>query len=132
MFFKRKKNRTAKEITQEAIEICDSVNQINKELTEYINHERENLLAEIEELKQKLKQEYNRSFVITAEEYKRIEEWKIKHAAEIHGLKTESERMFSGGAIGGKYTYKFIPTSLGILGIVSCSCGEEFTFREIF
>ena len=42
-----------------------------------------------------------------------------------------SEQMYPrGGAIGGSYTWKFVPTSIGTFGSVQCSCGEEFSFQE--
>lgn len=36
-----------------------------------------------------------------------------------------------GGTIGGSYTYKFTPTSIGVFGTVECSCGERFDFSEL-
>ena len=33
--------------------------------------------------------------------------------------------------VGGKYIYKFVPTSIGTIGKVVCSCGEEFTFQDL-
>lgn len=32
----------------------------------------------------------------------------------------------STGAIGGRYTYSFTPTGLGVISTVKCACGEEF------
>lgn len=34
-------------------------------------------------------------------------------------------------AIGGKFTYTFIPTSIGVIGEVTCSCGESMTFSNL-
>ena len=35
------------------------------------------------------------------------------------------------GAIGGAFTYKFTPTSIGITGEVIAPNGESFTFKEL-
>ena len=41
-----------------------------------------------------------------------------------------SERI--GGAIGGRYTFEFIPCTIGTIGTIKCGdCGEKFTFREL-
>jgi hypothetical protein len=32
---------------------------------------------------------------------------------------------------GAWYTYEFTPTSLGISGVIKCSCGDEFEFQSI-
>ena len=60
------------------------------------------------------------SFIISEEERKNIDKW-IKSRENIYT-----------GAIGGRYEYRFFPTSIGIAGIVVDSLtGEEFKFREI-
>lgn len=62
--------------------------------------------------------------------YGDIETWKGKHDREVHGL-TECNKII-GGAIGDRYTFEFIPTTIGIIGTIKCgSCGEKFTFREL-
>jgi hypothetical protein len=35
------------------------------------------------------------------------------------------------GAIGGKYSYIFTPTSLGVITIVKCACGEELDLTDV-
>lgn len=54
-----------------------------------------------------------------------------KHEAEAHGIVTDDQRMKLHGCIGGNYSYIFIPTSIGIIGEIQCSCGEKFTFCEL-
>ncbi len=34
------------------------------------------------------------------------------------------------GAIGGRLTYTFTPTSLGVITIVKCACGEEINLTD--
>ena len=102
-------------------------NQI-KELTDsqYKDKELQKMKAELE----KMQREYNRGFPITDDEWKAIETWKEKHDREVHGLTECNERV--GGAIGGRYIFEFIPTTIGIIGTIKCgSCGEKFTFREL-
>lgn len=65
-------------------------------------------------------------FGITKEENDAISEWERKHNLEKHG----SETVYHGAA-GGGMTYIFIPTGIGIISKVRCSCGEEFCFRDL-
>ena len=73
------------------------------------------------EMKDKLKtmsEEYYRGFPISSEAESRINEWKKNHR-------------HSGGAIGGTFTYEFIPTSIGTIGTIKCACGDSFTFEDL-
>ena len=102
-------------------------NQI-KELTDsqYKDKKLQEMKAELE----KMQREYNRGLPITDKEWETIETWKEKHDREVHGLTECNERI--GGAIGGRYIFEFIPTTIGIIGTIKCgSCGEKFTFREL-
>lgn len=102
-------------------------NQI-KELTDsqYKDKELQKMKAELE----KMQREYNRGFQITDKEWGAIEAWKEKHDREVNGLTECNER--AGGAIGGRYTFEFIPCSIGTVGTVKCGdCREKFTFREL-
>ena len=87
-------------------------------------------LAEMKEKYESMRKDLMRGFPISEEEEKRIEEWKKKHDKEVHGITTLDQRLRAGGCIGGRYTYTFIPTSIFTLGIIRCSCGEEFKFKE--
>ena len=83
---------------------------------------------EIKELKKRLREESYKNlngFPITEEEAKAIEEWQEKHEAEVHNGSSYA------GAIGGRYSYHFVPTSISTLGYIECSCGAQFTFSEI-
>lgn len=93
---------------------------------------------------QKLKEEiyelrYNNnkgvSFVVTEEELEQINAWQDEHNKQYHGGDSYA------GAIGGRFSYKFIPTSIGDIGYVCCdSCkknkkvkkkDKKFCFREL-
>lgn len=77
----------------------------------------------IEQLKDKRKG-YT-SFVVTPEENEEIKTWIEKHINEKHNGDHYA------GAIGGRFSYRFIPTSIGEIGEIVCSCGEKFCFREL-
>lgn len=111
------KNRTINNLRNQIKDLTDSQHK-DKKLQE--------MKAELE----KMQREYNRGFPITDDEWKAIETWKEKHDREVHGLTECNERV--GGAIGGRYTFEFIPTTIGIIGTIKCGdCGEKFTFREL-
>lgn len=79
------------------------------------------LTEKVERLESKL----NSGFYLSNEEIKSINEWKENHIKSKHKGNTFT------GIIGGRYTYEFIPTSIGDIGTIKCSCGKEFTFREL-
>ena len=100
----------------------------NKELTDsqYKDKELQKMKSELD----KMQREYNSGFPITDKEWEAIEAWKGKHDREVHGLTEYNERI--GGAIGGRYTFEFIPCTIGTVGTIKCGdCGEKFTFREL-
>lgn len=111
------KNRTINNLRNQIKELTDS---------QYKDKELQKMKAELE----KMQREYNRGFPITDDEWKAIETWKEKHDREVHGLTECNERV--GGAIGGRYTFEFIPCSIGTIGTIKCGkCGEKFIFREL-
>ena len=61
----------------------------------------------------------NRFFGLYKEQSEAIEQWLTDHIKEKHGDKKEYH-----GAIGGAYTYEFTPTSLGIVTVFKCYCGD--------
>lgn len=111
------KNRTINNLRNQIKELTDS---------QYKDKKLQEIKVELE----KMQREYNRGFPITDKEWKAIEAWKEKHDREVHGLTECDERI--GGAIGGRYTFEFIPTTIGVIGTIKCGdCGEKFTFREL-
>lgn len=67
-----------------------------------------------------------KNFTITDEEWKKVTNWKEKHLEENH-----QNLLKAGGAIGGRFSYEFTPTAVGIIGVCNCCCGESFIFSEI-
>ena len=78
-----------------------------------------------------MKEDYYRGFPISEEEQKSIREWMDKHDEEVHHARTLGDKLKLGGCCGGRYTYKFTPTSIGTIGTVKCGCGAELIFQEI-
>lgn len=101
----------------------------NKRLKE--EHYKDEELKRMKENLERVRADMRRGFSISEEEDKRIEEWQKKHDAEVHGLKTLTDRVRAGGCIGGRYTYYFTATSIGVIGTVKCNCGAKFTFQDL-
>ena len=89
---------------------------------------KDNELQSMKEEYDKMREDYYRGFPISKEEKEKIKEWINKHEKEKHPRsKMDYPR---GGAIGGCYSYHFVPTSIGTFGTIECTCGEKFTFQE--
>ena len=92
---------------------------------------KDNELLRMEAELKATKEDYYRGFPISEEEQKSIREWMDKHDEEVHHARTLGDKLKLGGCCGGRYTYKFTPTSIGTIGTVKCSCGAEFTFQDM-
>ena len=101
----------------------------NRKLKEEYSKDEE--IQKMQERLDKMQKDYWRGFPITEAEEKTIEEWKKKHDEEVHGWTTDRMRMKAGGCSGGRYSYHFVPTALGISGVVRCHCGAKLEFQEI-
>ena len=101
----------------------------NKKLKE--EHYKDTELQKMKEELERVRADMYRGFPISAEQEQRIKEWQDKHDAEVHGLKTLKERVHAGGCIGGRYSYEFVSTSIGVIGTAKCNCGEKFTFQDL-
>lgn len=110
--------------------ICeDLISQIKKwsNENERLQEENKELHGQIYEMEKDL----NRGFLITEKEYEAIQAWIRKHNEEVHGADYSAHKYRNSGAIGGAFTYEFIPTSIGVIGTVRCSCGESFIFQNL-
>lgn len=124
------------------LERIEEINEEKDDLIEKLKLENERLksgvyensvVKELEEENKRLRQDNLRGFPITEEQQKLIREWQLKHEAEIHGRKTLEDRLRAGGAIGGRYHFEFITTSIGICGEIVCDeCGQRFEFQELW
>ena len=115
-------------------------NEDNERRIEYLKEENRKLREEYdkdEEIQRmkleldKMSEDYYRGFPIAETEQDSIKKWKKKHDEDVHGLMTNKMRLKAEGCCGGRYIYKFIPTSIGISGKIVCNCGAEFEFKEI-
>jgi len=86
-------------------------------------------LAKLKEQLDKTRKAANLGFPITEEENEAIKKWTDEHIRSKHWDKTHNMSK-SFGAIGGNFTYEFVPTSIGTIGTIRCSCGKYFTFQE--
>lgn len=101
----------------------------NKKLKD--EHYKDSEMQRMEAELKKAKEDLYRGFPISEKEQEKIREWELKHDAEKHGLKTMEQRLRAGGCSGGRFTYQFVPTGIGTVGEVICSCGEKFTFQDL-
>ena len=85
----------------------------------------QNEIQRLKQENQELRENLNRGFGITEQEWKDIEEWRDAHIQAKHGGDRYS------GAIGGNLTFEFIPTSIGVIGTVKCYCGDCFQFQDL-
>lgn len=116
--------RDIKEIAEDMITSFESEQKINKHLKEenhklkegiWTQEEFARLNSEIKDLKSKLKYSFN----ISKEEHDKIAEFKKQYSGSYCG------------AIRGEFEYKFIPTSIGTVGVIIGPDKKEFIFREI-
>ena len=116
---------TLKNVLQEVYDHYRSVVKTN----DYLRKENERLkseaykdeeLAKMKEQYEKMEADYRRGFGISEAEDKKIRDWMDK----LPQANT--------GAIGGRFTYQFICTSIGEVGKVKDGVtGEELTFRDL-
>lgn len=138
MISKKELNRLFKDVScyrkEEFIDILTDLAEYLKEADEE-RKKAVNKLAEfnkderIKELEKKLYEKKQRddnvwTFTIEPEQVERIREWKRQHEAEKHNGSQYA------GAIGGRYTYEFTPTSIGTFGRIRCGCGEHFDYDD--
>ena len=77
-------------------------------------------MASMKEKYENMRNDYFRGFPISEKEDKKIHEW------------MDSLPEAGSGAIGGRFTYKFTPTSIGVIGtVIDGVTGKEFTFQEL-
>ena len=87
----------------------EKVNYLESE--NYKDEELQKMKVQLE----KIQEDYRRGFPITKEESDNINKWKKNHDATEHGNVDGYH-----GAIGGGYTYEFIPTSIAFFGTCYC------------
>ena len=109
-----------------AIEKLEKENKALKD-----EHYKDGELQRIQEELASLRRARYRGFPISEEEQEKIREWQKEHDKEVHGVTDTKGYLTKAGAIGGDYTYEFIPTSIGTFGSVMCTCGAKFEFQGV-
>lgn len=94
------------------------------------NHFNDEYILKLEAKCERLKADAERGFFITEEEQKNIQEWQEKHLKEKHPKAVGNPGYFD--VSGANWEYTFIPTGLGTVRVVRCSCGEEYDFSDWF
>ena len=116
--------KTLQQVYDHYRSVCNRNDYLKKEIEKvksekYADEELSRLKSEYD----RMKSDYYRGFPISEEEDKNIKEWIKSQQEKNPGI---------GGAAGGRFTYKFIPTGLGISGtIIDSFTGDEFTFQEL-
>lgn len=113
---------------QDAEAAIEKLEKENKALKD--EHYKDGELQRIQEELTSLKRARYRGFPISEEEQEKIKKWQKEHDKEVHGVTDIKGYLTKAGAIGGDYTYEFVPTSIGTFGSVKCTCGAKFEFQE--
>ena len=106
---------------QEVLDYAEKVEQKNKELED--EHWIDERLRSMKERYDKMSADYWRGFPISEEQKKAIDEWQDQHWTKQHNAPDTLSRLYKQGAIGGSFSYRFVPTSIGTSGVCRCdSC----------
>ena len=120
------RDQRLKEHIEHIVADIEEKNKVIKSLQTAVNNfSLDDAIIEKDREIKSLRNELANGFSITGEEWEAIHQWQDKHIKEVHNGDSYS------GAIGGRWTYEFTPTSIGDIGTVKCSCGAEYTFREL-
>ena len=87
-------------------------------------HYKDNEIKRLKQENDELREALLRGFEISKTEDEKLKAWQKKHIEEKHGGNGRC------GAIGGRFSYEFIPTGIGTFGTCKCICGEKFDFQE--
>jgi len=72
---------------------------------------------------------YQTNYFLMPDDVERFQEWDNEHSKTCKFAPTE-ENPFAGGAIGGRLTFSFTPTSIGTFANVTCACGEKIELTD--
>jgi hypothetical protein len=115
---------TLQQIYDHYRDVCGQNDYLRKEIEKvksekYADEELLKMKSEYE----KMKSDYYRGFPVSEEESKKINEWIEKQKKKHPG---------TGGAIGGRFRYEFIPTGIGTVGtIIDIFTEDRFNFQDL-
>ena len=96
-----------------------SVESLKKENAELKSeHYKDEQLSNMKDKLNKMEKDYYRGFPISEEEEEQINKFQDKYRKYY-------------GAIGGAFTYKFTPTSIGVIGEVIAPNNESLVFKDL-
>ena len=75
-------------------------------------------------------QEPQTGFTISPGEQSQLDEWLVEHNKTCEYYDDGTQASNPCGAIGGRLSYCFTPTGLGLITVVKCMCGEELNTTE--
>lgn len=116
--------KTLQKVYDHYRDVCNTNDYLRKE-NERLKSEvyKDEELAKMKSEYDRMKEDYFRGFPISEEEHKKINEWIDEQMKKHPGI---------GGAIGGRFTYEFLPTGIGTAGtIIDGFTGEKFNFQEL-
>ena len=116
--------KTLQQVYDHYRNVCNTNDYLRKEIEKVKSEKyKDEELFKMKSEYDKMKSDYYRGFPISEEEDKKINEWIEKQMEKVPGI---------GGASGGRFTYQFTPTGLGIAGtIIDGFTGDKFTFQEL-
>jgi hypothetical protein len=116
--------KTLQKVYDHYRDVCNTNDYLRKEIEKVKSDTyKDEELAKMKSEYDRMKEAYFRGFPISEEEHKKINEWIDEQMKKHPGI---------GGAIGGRFTYEFLPTGIGTAGtIIDGFTGDKFTFQEL-